>query len=481
MPPIPVFGNLGGLVFKTESMADMLKKIYNLHHDAKYVGIYDFNNPVVLLRDIELIKSITIKNFEAFPDHRSFTDRKLDPLLGGGLFMLKGEEWKDTRNQVTPTFTSSKLKGMFALMSDIAIYFTDYLYRLPEKERELELKTLLTKYTNDVIATCVFGIAVNSIEDPKNAIYVNGRNATNITGSFRALKFHILRRWTSLARLLDIKLIPSHLSKFFEDLIEDTMNHREANGIYRPDMLQSLMETKKKNTTIDVPCHAFSFFFGGYDTVSSQACLTIYDLATNPEIQERLQQEIDQVLEKTQGEMSYDTIVGMEYLDAVLNESMRLHPTSFIMDRMCAKDFELPPALPGHKSFTIRKGMSVWIPIYAIQCDPNHFQDPDKFNPARFLQDGKRIVNSGKFFPFGAGPRSCAGNRFAVIEIKILLFHLFARCVMKPCSKTTIPLEMSKGAIILTAANGFWLKVEPREHVSPFLNSVVPNGTSKTE
>ncbi|KZC05574.1 Cytochrome P450 9e2 [Dufourea novaeangliae] len=468
-------------------MPSLLQKLYDLHPDAKYVGFYDFANPVVLLRDTDIIKSITVKNFETFSEHRSFADKKLDPLLGGMLFLLTGNEWKETRTQLTPIFTSSKLKGMFSLMSDVAIRFTDYLYKKSEKEQELEIKIWFTRYTNDLIASCVFGVGVNSIKDPKNPLYVNGTIATRMTGTLRFLQIHTLRRWRWLARLLNVKLIPNYRSKFFEDLIEDTMNHRDTKGIYRPDMLQFLMETKKKSqaeghsSTIDVPCHAFSFFFGGYDTVASQASLTVYNLATHPEIQERLQQEIDQVLEKTQGQVTYDTILGMEYLDAVLNEAMRLHPTSIVLDRTCAKDFELPPALPGHKPFTIKKGMSVWIPIRAVQNDPKNYEDPDKYNPERFLQDGKKIVSSNKFFPFGAGPRGCIGSRFAVIEMKILLFHVYARLTIRPCSKTNIPFKVSKNALVLTSENGFWMNVKPREHVSPFLNSAVSNGTSKTE
>ncbi|KZC05576.1 Cytochrome P450 9e2, partial [Dufourea novaeangliae] len=486
IPPQPLFGNMASFVLRKDTIAGLVQKIYNSYTEAKYVGCYEFSNPIVILRDIDLIKSITIKNFETFIDHRSFANKNQDPLLGGMLFSLKGDEWKESRNQVSPTFTSSKLKAMFTLMSDVAVYFTDYLYRLPEKERELELKTLLTKFTNDLISTCVFGIAVNSIENPKNTLYVNGMKATNFSGTVQNLKFQLLRNWPSLAKLLDIKFVSSKLAKYFENLIVDNMNQRDANGIYRPDMLQYLMEASKKNkaerqlTTEDITSHAFSFFFGGYDTVASQACLIVHDLVEHPEAQERLQQEIDQVLEKTNGHVTYEEIIGMEYLDALLNESMRLHPAAIFLDRVCVKDFELPPALPGEKPFTLKKGMNVWIPVHAIQTDPKHFEDPDKFNPERFLQDGKRIASSGTFIPFGMGPRICIGNRFALLEIKILLFHLFARCNMVPCSRTNIPFKMAKGVLAITAANGFWLKVEPRKHVSSFVNNVAANGTCKT-
>ncbi|KZC05577.1 Cytochrome P450 9e2, partial [Dufourea novaeangliae] len=468
VPPLPIFGNMGNISFKRETATAFLKKMYNIHPDAKYVGFYEFTNPIVLLRDLDLIKSITIKNFETFPDHRPIIKNEQDSLFGRMLFFKSSEDWKDLRHNMSPVFTSSKIKGMFTHMSNVAVYFSNYMSKIPEKEQEIELKAVLTKYTNDVIATCVFGIGVNSIEDPNNAIYVNGRGVTNFSGPLQYLKFLLIRNWPSLVQLLNIKFVPAKREKYFEDLIVDTMNQREKNGIYRPDMMQYLIEVRKKSkaerqlTDKDMASQAFGFFFGGYETVASQACSTIHNIVTNPEVQERLQQEIDQILEKTQGQITYDTIVGMEYLDAVLNESLRMYPSSLFLDRVCMQDFELPPTLPGHKPFIAKKGTNVWIPVYAIQTDPNYFEDPEKFNPERFLQDGKRIASSGTFIPFGVGPRSCIGNRFALIEIKVLLFHLFARCDLKPCSRTNIPLKMAKGVLGILSENGFWLKVEPR-------------------
>ena len=72
--------------------------------------MYDFQTPVLVPRDPEIIKSIAIKNFEVFSDHREFIEVKTGPLFATELFALKGDNWKDMRNVLSPSFTSSKMK-----------------------------------------------------------------------------------------------------------------------------------------------------------------------------------------------------------------------------------------------------------------------------------------------------------------------------------------------------------------------------------
>ena len=161
-------------------MMDLLDEIYQLDPKAKYVGFYEFLTPIVMLRNLDLIKTVTVKNIEQFPDHSPLVNREVDPMLGGVLFMLSGDQWKDHRNILSPTFTSSKIKTMFKLMSECASRFAEYLSNLSEEQREMEMKSLLTKYTNNVIASCVYNAAVDSSKEPNNVYYVYGRISTSL-------------------------------------------------------------------------------------------------------------------------------------------------------------------------------------------------------------------------------------------------------------------------------------------------------------
>ena len=152
----------------------------------------------------------------------------------------------------------------------------------------------------------------------------------------------------------------------------------------------------------------------------------------------------------------------MKYLEAVILESLRMYPAIVGSDRVCVKPFELPPRVPGAKPYVVQQDDCVWIPIYGIQHDPQYYPDPKKFNPDRFYDDPKQMANSLSFLSFGVGPRMCIGNRFALLEAKVLLFFVFAKCNLTPCAKSSIPLKLDRKGFAMIPENGFWLKIQPR-------------------
>ncbi|XP_020298107.1 cytochrome P450 9e2-like [Pseudomyrmex gracilis] len=466
--PLPVVGNMGPLFFHRQAVSDFVQSFYNAYPDAKYIGVYDLTKPVILIRDLELVKSVMVKNFNTFMDHIDFVDETLDPLIGNLLIALRGEKWREVRSVLSPAFTSSKMKNMFKLMSECGIDFCDYLRQLSPENRMTDMKDVLSRYTNDVIATCAFGIKVDSLKNPNNDFYVYGKEAITVN-LVVVLKSYLQRSLPRLGRIISLKLIRDKVVNFFRSIVNKTVKSRDANGIVRPNMLQLMMDTRNKEsktklTIDDMVSQAFIFFFGGFETTSSTMCFVAYEIAVNQDVQEKLQSEIDRVLEVTNGEASYEAINSMEYLDAVVNETLRKYPIGRILDRLCAEDFELPSTLPGVKPYTVRKGQGVWIPVYAFHHDHKYFDEPSKFNPERFLGERKKeSLNSGAYFPFGLGPRMCIGNRFALLETKVLFFHLLARCDLKPCEKTSIPLKMSKQSFNMEAEGGIWLNVTPRE------------------
>jgi cytochrome P450 family 9 len=246
---------------------------------------------------------------------------------------------------------------------------------------------------------------------------------------------------------------------------------RDEKGISRPDMLQLMMDDRNKKeagrelSILDMTSQVFIFFFAGFDSSSTSMSFTMYELAINPDIQRKLQNEIDQVLEDTNGRPSYDDINRMTYLVAVINESLRMHPAQPVTDRVCSRDFELPATLPGAKPYLVKKEEILWIPFYALHHDPEYFPEPNKFKPERFLDDNKDQCNLNAYFPFGLGPRSCIGNRFALLEMKVMLFHLLARCDLKSCERTVIPLKLKQKGLSIRIAGGCWLNVVPRKNL----------------
>uniref|UniRef100_A0A1E1WLS0 unspecific monooxygenase n=1 Tax=Pectinophora gossypiella TaxID=13191 RepID=A0A1E1WLS0_PECGO len=116
---VPFFGSMLPTLTGKEHMAETLDRLYKAFPNERFVGRFEFTKPMLIVRDLELVKKITIKDFEHFLDHRVFIDEKKDPLFGRNLLSLKGQEWKDMRSTLSPAFTSSKMKLMLPFMAEV--------------------------------------------------------------------------------------------------------------------------------------------------------------------------------------------------------------------------------------------------------------------------------------------------------------------------------------------------------------------------
>lgn len=460
---IPFLGSMGaGFVLQRKHISETMKEVYNIDKEAKYAGCHVFFTPIITIRDLDLIKSVLVKNFDHFADHKDFVDEAADPLFGKNLAFLNGERWRDVRNLLSPAFTSSKMRAMHVLMSKCAENFAEKLIE-QYVNKDMEMKDIFTRYANDVIATCAFGIEVDSLKDPNNEFYVHGRNSTKTT-PVMMFKFLLFRISPSLCKKLGVRVISKLDTDFFINLIETTMKAREERGITRPDMLQLMMDARGKTKELDIlemTAQAFVFFLGGFETTAGQMCLMAHELAVNTDIQENLQAEIDGVMEKTNGKPTYEAVNNMPYLDAIFSETLRKHPLPFL-GRMCSKEFELPPALPGSKPYVMKPGSEILIPVSSIHSNPEYYEEPEKFDPDRFL-DKKAMNSDVTSLGFGMGPRVCIGNRFAILETKVLFTYLLHKCSFVTTKKTCVPLVYQKSNFAPLAKDGCWLSIKLRD------------------
>ncbi|EFN77939.1 Cytochrome P450 9e2, partial [Harpegnathos saltator] len=463
IPSLPIFDNNMLLILRRLSFADFLQKLYYFNPDAKYCGFYITTRPMILLRDPEVIRDVCIKSFDVFPNRLGFIDFN-DILFSKNIFSIRGQKWRDVRTLLSPSFTSSKMKTMFTLMSECAVDFTKSLSEILRDKSDMDMKELFTKYTTDVIASCAFGIKVDSMKNPTNEFYFYGTEAANF---FRknVLQFFFFRTFPKLAQFLGLRFLSDGASRFFKDTIKTTIDMRDAKNITRPDMLQLMMdkrgENKRQLDIDDITAQAFFFFLTGFEISSNAMCFIAHEIAANPDIQTKLRQEFDQILKDSNGNVTCDAINQLKYLDMVISESLRLYPPVMFVERECDKAYELPPALPNEKPVIIQKGQLVWIPIHSIHCDEKYYDEPEKFRPERFSTMSSHHKSS-YYMPFGIGPRMCIASRFALLELKILVFHLLARCELKPCAKTMLPMKFSKLGTRLMPENGFWLSVQRR-------------------
>ncbi|XP_053996984.1 cytochrome P450 9e2-like [Hylaeus anthracinus] len=466
---MPVFGTGWRVFSRLMSFPDYAKFIYHYYPNVKYVGIMDFATPTVVIRDPELIKEISVKSFEHFPDHLGFVSEEVDPIFGRNIFSLRGDRWRVMRNTLSPSFTTSKMKFMFSLVSKCSKEFVGYLYDHPEFSSSMETKDAFTRYTNDVIATAAFGISVNSLEDRENEFFTRGTDATKFGGLGRLLKFMLFRFSPCLSRLMGLSFLSPDSASFFYRIVSETVKTRDKENIVRPDMIHLLMQARDKEkssthrmTIEDIIAQVFIFFLAGFDTSSTLMCYLVHELTVNQDIQEKLREEVERYMAEGNGDISYEALSKMEYMEMVTSETLRKYPPVVFIDRLCAEKFELPSAGPGYDGVIVRPTDVVWFPVYAIHHDPNYFPDPEKFDPERFSRKNIDSIQPYTYMPFGFGPRKCIGNRFALMETKILIAHLLHRFRLHPTEKTKHPVTFSKAHFSLLSDDGFWVGLEKR-------------------
>lgn len=129
---------------------------------------------------------------------------------------------------------------------------------------------------------------------------------------------------------------------------------------------------------------------------------TLYELALNPDIQERLREEIRDTIDENNGELTYELLSEMKYLDMVVNETLRKFPPAFFLTRVCRKDFKIPGT-----EMIIEKDTDINVNIFSIHRDPEYYPEPEKFDPERFTSENIKLRPACTFLPFGMGPRRC--------------------------------------------------------------------------
>uniref|UniRef100_A0A1L8E459 Putative cytochrome n=1 Tax=Nyssomyia neivai TaxID=330878 RepID=A0A1L8E459_9DIPT len=474
-PPLPVVGNMGEVIIQKKHYGEVYEEIYRSYPTAKYVGFYKMGTPAIIVRDLDVVRDVLVANFGHFHDNDFQIDTTLDPLLASNPFTARGAEWKRIRNQVSPIFTTAKVRACYGIMQEVGNSLIEYLDNSPDINCNdgVEIKSVMTKFTTDVVASAVFGVNAYAFVDP-NSDFVKMSREFSEPSFLGAIKGIIAFFAPQIATILRISFVSKSLDDRLRRLIRQLMSSRESSNLEntRKDFVQAFVELKKKDqenriTEELIVGQALTFITDGTETSATVMSYTLYELARNPEVQKRVQEEITRVT-AFRGEMTDEGIMELELLDRCIYENLRLHSVAFNITRTCTKDFELPPQFStgSQQPITIEAGTPVIIPISAIHTDPVHFDNPHIFDPDRFLDDRKQERNRYAFLGFGEGPRICIGMRFGLFQVKVALYTLLSKYNIRVAPKQQQPLGVNVQSFLLAPKEGIWLTLEKRQQKS---------------
>ncbi|XP_065214955.1 probable cytochrome P450 6a23 [Planococcus citri] len=476
--PVPFFGNAKDWILMRRPLPIIYYEVYTKLKSHRFGGMYIGTEKNILIRDPKLIKNILVKDFSYFQDRPSGSGGS--DLLDKSLLRMRGDEWKNLRIKLTSTFTSGKMKLMFPLVRACAENLHQVLKDLSNKQEDFDVKDVCSRYTIDVIGSCVFGLEINSLHNPDSVFRKMGNKIFEI--SFVQILGALMP--PPLQKIVKLFGNDREINEFFAELVQKTVKYREENNVSRGDFLDLLINLKnetdsqksndhqtredlekfisqignhtKSNVDMTVElmtAQCFLFFGAGFETSSSTLSFMLLELARNPHIQDKLRNEIRTVLENNNNELTYETIKQMKYLDMVIDETLRKYPTTGRIIRICGKPYEIPDS-----KYVIPEGTTVIVSLRGLHYDTEYYEKPDEFYPEHFSEQAKAKRPHYTFLPFGDGPRSCMGERFGKMQIKIGAVNLLRDFSYSLSSKVKLPVEHLPGIGLMNIKGGIWLK-----------------------
>ncbi|XP_067143009.1 cytochrome P450 3A24-like [Centruroides vittatus] len=427
---------------------------------GRLYGIFFGLRPQLIVADPQIVKKILVKDFYMFHNRMKFNIGNL--IFDNGLVILEDEDWERIRCIMSPSFTSSRMKQMAYLVKECAEKFTENLKKMvfSNENQSIDCKSLLSTYPIDVIASTAFGTKLNSLEDPNNEFVSKARKASNMDASILLALFFLFPK---IMKFLKVDLFAGTID-FFKEFALHVLKRREEEKTKAHDFLQLLMDAQKGTLEIspedsneteesnykmlskhkpmsldEMLAQCVLFLFAGIETTTNTLAFVVYYMALNDECQIKLIEEIDEV-DRNNKEINFDALSEMQYLDAVINETLRKEPVTAQLMRECTEEYELTEI-----GFKVPKGMSIAVPVYTMHHDKEFYPNPEKFDPERFLPENRHSILPYTYLPFGEGPRNCIGMRFAIMVVKMFIFHLFRDFRVHATEETKKPLEFFKG------------------------------------
>ncbi|XP_011172133.1 cytochrome P450 6j1 [Solenopsis invicta] len=457
---LPGFGHMKDILLLKSTISETLRKIYKENKNRSMVGIYSMSTPSLLILEPELVKTVLQTKFVNFHENYLKTDPKLDPLLSNNPFFTYGEKWQTGRKRLTYAFSNVRLKILFETVKQVCLKLEEYMDNKIGKAGRAEFlfNRLFAQFTAQVVSTVGFGIDGLCFDDNEKESLFEMGNVFVKPSTFNHLLFNLVFLIPTIGKLCQSKFLPQNIDHFFRTMVRDVLHQRRKQGIRGNDFLQLMVDLEKmegEEFEMDViASHAVSFFIDGYTTSSYTLSFVVFHLANNPEVQKKLREEVVSVINKYNGELTFEGIKDMTYLEKVIMESMRVTPSLGFLYKVCTEDTELAGSdgLVCH----VKAGTPIMISVRGLHEDARYWENPEEFDPDRFSADRKHSINRFTYIPFGEGPRMCVGMRMALLQIKMCLITIMRKYSVELSPKTRLPLKLTASSFLDSPEGGLW-------------------------
>ncbi|XP_070264327.1 cytochrome P450 4V2-like isoform X1 [Myotis yumanensis] len=401
---------------------------------------------------------------------KSYLYTFLKPWLGLGLLTSTGNKWRSRRKMLTPSFHFTILEDFLDVMNEQANILVNKLEKHVDGEK-FNCFSYITLCALDIICETAMGKNIDA-QTNDDSEYVRAVYSMSDLLHRRMRTFWL---WHDVLYLLfkdgwDHKRNLKTLHNFTINVINERANEIKRDEEGKSDDKGTTLSNRKRKAFLDLLLNVMddegnklsleaireevdTFMFEGHDTTAAGMNWTLYLLGCYPEVQKKLDNELDEVFGNSDRPVTLEDLKKLKYLECVIKETLRIFPSVPIIARELNEDCDVG----GYK---VVKGSQILIIPYALHRDQKYFPDPEEFKPERFFPENSMGRHPYAYVPFSAGPRNCIGQRFAMMEEKVIL-----SCILRhfwvECNQKREELGLA-GELILRPTNGIWIKLKRR-------------------
>ncbi|XP_063968942.1 cytochrome P450 4V2-like isoform X1 [Lytechinus pictus] len=400
---------------------------------------------------------------------KGYVYRFLHPWLGLGLLTSTGQKWFHRRKLLTPTFHFSILQNFMDVFNEQSVILTKKIEKFADQSEPFNIFPEIAYCVLDIICDTAMGKSINAQGESDNE-YVRA-----VISMCDLVQERMKKPWFWPDLLYDnlesgkkhanhLRILHDMTTKIIKERLQEPPRVLDGSDedvvagkrrrIAFLDLLLQMHREDSSFTLEDIREEVDTFMFEGHDTTAAAASWTILMLGRHPEVQTRLHEELDEVFGDSDRPITADDLQKLQYLNCVLKETLRLCPSV----PMIGRDLEEDCVIDGK---VVPSGTLVVLGIYALHRDPEQFPDPEKFDPDRFLLENSTKRHPYSYVPFSAGPRNCIGQKFALMEDKIIIANLMRKYSVQAIQsfEETNPL----GELIMRPRDGIYVKLSRRK------------------
>jgi cytochrome P450 len=392
-----------------------LKRMADEHPEAVRLRFGPFKMWVV--SDAELVRDVLVTRQKAYKRPIPFA-AILKEITPEALFVDEGDVWLRQRRALQPAFHRQRIAGFGDIMAEEAQRTADRL--LATQGAPTDVQAEMVRTALNIVGRALFSVDMDATDQ-----------GSRLGGAFDSIAHWIDYRFQNFfAPPLWVPTRPNRSFTQARDemrrIVHSVLAERRRLGAERHDFLQMLMEVRYDDGTSmsdDQIIHeSASFFFAGHETTANTLSWAWWLLSVHPEQEAALQREVDGVLAGRPPAIG--DLARLPYTQHVIDETLRLYPPAWSISRQPIADETLG-------RFRVPKADQLTLNVYGMQRSARYFSEPDAFRPERFAEEPLQF-NKAAYLPFGAGPRLCIGQQFALFEAQTVLATLAQQLQMRP-------------------------------------------------